>query len=288
MAAETNVIKKADIAKAREVDFVYRFNENIKGLMKALGVTRPIPKQAGTVLKAYKATGTLESGTVAEGDIIPLSHYEVEAVSFQEITLEKYRKASTAEAIIGGAFSQAVTKTDDKALRDIQASVKSKFYNFLATGTGTSTGSNLQQTIAAARAQLAILFEDQDVSPVYFVNPVDVGDYLGNAQITVQQAFGMTYFENFLGLGTVIEAAAVPAGTIYATVKDNINLYYIPVNGADGLGEGFDFTTDETGYIGIHHDANYERMQVETVLASGITLFAERLDGVVKGTISGV
>lgn len=286
MAAENNVIVKDDMAKAREIEFVYRFVDNIKALQKALGITRPIAKQAGTVLKAYKADGTLEDGSlIEEGDVIPLSHYRTVPVTFQEIGLEKYRKASTAEAIIGGAYSQAVVKTDAKALRDLQARIKKRFYDFIATGTGVATGTNLQNTIAQVRAQLAIKFEDQDVQPVYFVNPVDIGDYLGGAQIITQTAFGMTYFEDFLGLGTVIEAPAVPAGTVYGTVKDNIVLYYIPVNGADGLGTGFDFTTDETGLVGIHHEANYSRMQVETVLVTGLTLFAERLDGIVVGSI---
>ena len=285
MAAENNVIVKSDMAKAREVEFVYRFAENIKGLQRALGVTRPIAKQAGTILKAYKADGTLDNTPVAEGDIIPLSKYRTVPVSFQEMALAKYRKASTAEAIVGGAYSQAVVKTDAKALRDLQSTIKTRFYDFLATGDGEATGTDLQKTIAQVRAQLAIKFEDQDIQPVYVVNPIDVGDYLGSAQIITQTAFGMTYFEDFLGLGTVIEAPAVPQGTVYGTVKDNIALYYIPVNGADGLGTGFDFTTDETGLIGIHHEANYQRMQVETVLISGLTLFAERLDGIIVGHI---
>lgn len=285
--AEVNVIKAADLAKAREVEFVYRFKENIKALQRALGVTRPIAKQAGTVLKAYKAVGTLESDPVAEGDVIPLSKYQVQPVTFGEITLDKFRKASTAEAIIKGAYSQAVTMTDERALRDLQARIKSRFYTFLASGTGTATGANLQKTVAQVRAQLAIKFEDQDVRPVYFINPVDMADYMGSAQIITQTAFGMTYFEDFLGLGTVIEAPAVPAGTVYGTVKDNIVLYYVPVNGADGLGTAFDFTTDETGLVGIHHSPTYDRMQFETVLVSGLTLFAERIDGIVKGTISG-
>ena len=288
MAAETNVIESGDMAKAREIEFVYRFNDNIKALQRALGITRPIAKQAGSVLKAYVATGTLESGVVDEGDIIPLSKYATQAVTFEEITLLKFRKASTAEAIVGGAYSQAVTKTDEKALRDLQNRIKSRFYTFLATGTGVATGTNLQKTIAQVRAQLSIKFEDQDVKPVYFINPVDMADYLGGAQIITQTAFGMTYFEDFLGLGTVIEAPSVTPGTVYGTVKDNIVLYYIPVNGADGLGTAFDFTTDQTGLVGIHHKPTYERMQFETVLISGLTLFAERLDGIVKGTISGV
>ena len=46
MAAEANLIKKEDLARAREIDFTYRFGESIKKLMEALGVTRKIPKQA--------------------------------------------------------------------------------------------------------------------------------------------------------------------------------------------------------------------------------------------------
>ena len=93
--------------------------------------------------------------------------------------------------------------------------------------------------------------------------------------------------ENFLGLGTVILTGAISKGTFYATATDNIVAYYINVAEANGLGDAFDFTTDaETGMIGIHEDGNYARMQEETVAVSGITLFAERLDGVIVGTIS--
>ena len=285
MAAENNVIKKSDIQYAREVDFIYKFNAGLRSLMKVLGIVNPIPKQAGTVLKAYVADGTLENGYVPEGEIIPLSNFKVKPVTFREIMLQKYRKASTGEAIVGGSYAQAVTKTDKKALRQLQSGIKTNFYDFLATGTSAISGANFQKTLANVRGTLAVLFEDDDVEPVYFVNPMDVAEYLGNAPITIQTAFGMDYIENFLGLGTVIEAASVPKGTVYGTVRDNINLYYIPVNGADGLGEAFDFTTDETGYVGIHHSGNYERLQLETELISGLVLFAERLDGVVVGSI---
>ena len=97
--AENNLIKRADLAKAREIEFTYTFSESVRKLMEALGVTRKIAKQAGTVLKAYKATGTLESGEVPEGDTIPLSKYKTEPVTFGEITLKKWRKATSAEAI---------------------------------------------------------------------------------------------------------------------------------------------------------------------------------------------
>lgn len=285
MAAEENLIKKADLVRAREIEFVTLFEESIKKLVEALGVTRKIPKQAGYTLKAYKATGTLQPGTVAEGDLIPLSKYQTEAVSYAEIVLKKWRKATSAEAIIEKGYDQAVQMTTDRMLKDVQKGIRTDFFTFLATGTGEATGATFQAALAQAWGQLQVLFEDDSIEAIYFMNPLDVADYLATAQITTQTAFGMTYVENFLGLGTVIFDSKVPQGTIYATAKDNIVLYYVPVNGAD-LGNAFSFTADQTGFIGIHEEADYKHMTAEDTVMSGVVLFAERLDGIVKSTIT--
>ena len=285
MAAETNLIKKEDLVRAREIEFVTLFGESIKKLVEALGVTRKIPKQAGYTLKAYKATGTLQPGTVAEGDLIPLSKYQTEAVSYAEIVLKKWRKATSAEAIIEKGYDQAVQMTTDRMLKDVQKGIRTDFFTFLATGTGSATGATFQAALAQAWGKLQVLFEDDSIEAIYFMNPLDVADYLATAQISTQTAFGMTYVENFLGLGTVIFDSKVPQGTIYATAKDNIVLYYVPVNGAD-LGNAFSFTADQTGLIGIHEEADYKHMTAEDTVMSGVVLFAERLDGIVKSTIT--
>lgn len=284
--AETNLITKADLARVRETEFVYMFADDIRKLRELLGITRLIPKAAGTALKAYKATGTLESGVVAEGDTIPLSKYATEPVNIGEITLKKWRKATSAEAIIERGYDQAVTMTTDKMLSDIQKNIRSDFASFLSTGTGEAEGQTFQEALADAWGQLQILFEDTSISTVYLMNPLDVSSYLGAANITMQTAFGMSYIENFLGLGTVIMLSDIPKGTIYATAKENIVGYYVPANGAD-LDEAFDFTTDETGLIGIHEEPDYTNMTASDTVISGISLFAERIDGVVKATITG-
>lgn len=284
MAAETNLIKKADLAKAREVEFTYNFSENINKLMEALGVTRKIAKQAGTALKAYKATGTLQSGAVAEGDTIPLSKYKTEAVTFAEITLKKWRKATSAEAIVEKGYDQAVTMTTDRMALDVAKAIRADFFTFLATGTGVATGATFQAALAQAWGQLQIKFEDDAIQAVYFMNPLDVADYLATANITTQTAFGMTYVENFLGLGTVFFNSSVPKGKIYATAQDNLVLYYIPVNGAD-LNEAFSFTADASGYIGIHEQADYTNMTASDTVVNGMVLFAERLDGVIVASV---
>ena len=288
MAAETNLITTDVLsdAQVREVDFVLQFTESVKKLMEALGITRKIAKQAGTVLKTYKATGTLESGAVPEGEVIPLSLYTVEPVTYKELTLKKWRKGTSAEAIVEKGYNQAVVMTTDRMLKDVQKGIRKDFFDFLATGTGVASGADLQETLAQIWGQLQVKFEDDEIQSVYFMNPLDIADYLGKAQISTQTAFGMTYVEDFLGLGTVFTNTNVPKGKVYATAKENVVLYYIAVNGAD-LGEAFDFTSDETGYIGIHEHPNYDNMTALDTVVNGMELFAERLDGVVVGTIGG-
>lgn len=283
--AGTNLIKSADMTRVREVEFTELFTGSLKKLTEALGVTRKIAKQAGATLKMYKATGTLEDGAVAEGETIPLSKYVTEPVTYKEITLNKWRKATSAEAIVEKGYDQAVTMTTDKMLSDVQKGIRSNFFTALAAGTGVATGETFQATLAQAWGQLQVLWEDDEIQSIYFMNPLDVAAYLASATITMQTAFGMNYVENFMGLGTVFFNSSVPQGKIYATAKDNLVLYYIPVNGAD-LNEVFSFTTDETGYIGIHESPDYTNMTASDTVINGMELLAERLDGVVVGTIA--
>lgn len=287
MAVTPNTITTEDLSKARirEIDFVERFNYSVAKLIEALGITRKIPKEAGTVLKTYKATGTLEDGKVAEGEIIPLSKYTIQPVAYKEITLKKWRKATTAESITTYGFEQAVNMTTEEMLRDVQRGIRSDFFTFMGTGTGTVAGANLKKVLANAMGKLLSLFDTDDVQAVHFINPVTVYDYLGDQEITTQTAFGMQYVKDFLGYGTVFMNKSVPEGKVYSTVSDNVVLYYIAVNGAD-LGEAFSFTSDDTGYIGIHESPDYDNLTCKDTVVSGIELFAEKLDGVLVGTIS--
>jgi len=284
MFADANTVTAADLAKVRDVDFAERFTTGIETLMKMLGVTRKIEKKAGEVLKVYKVTGTLESGTVAEGEVIPLSKYRTTYEPIGEAELKKWRKVTTAEAISEKGYGQAVNDTNDKMLRDIQKTIRSAFVNFLATGTGEAAGAGMQATIAQSWGKMQVLFEDTAIQTVHFMNPLDIADYLATAQISTQSAFGMSYVENFLGMGSVILASDVPKGKIYSTAAENIVLYYIPVTSSD-MAQAFDLTADSTGLIGIHTGATYNNLSAETVAASGVGLFAEKLDGIVVGTI---
>lgn len=286
MAVENNTIMQNDLARVRVVDFNLQFTGSLQKLIELLGVTRKISVQEGAALKAIKVTGELQNGTVAEGDIIPLSHYETEEVNVGEVVLKKWRKGTTAEAIVKGGYDQAVGATTDKMVRDIQKGIRTDFFTFLAKGTGTASGATLQAALADGWGQLQVLWEDDAVETVFFVNPLDVADYLGTAQIEMQTAFGMNYVENFLGLGTVFLNSGVPQGTYYATAKENVVLYFINVNNGD-IKAAFQLTADETGYIGIREYPDNDTARVMDLVMSGVLFFPERLDGIVKGTITG-
>ena len=285
MAAETNTIMQADVARVRMIDFNYQFTGSLRKFMEAMGITRKIAVQEGSALKALKVTGTLQSGVVAEGELIPLSRYETKEVSVGEAVLHKWRKGTTAEAILKGGYEQAVGMTTDGMVKDVQKKIRGDLFTFMGTGTGKASGTGLQAALAAGWGQLQVLWEDDAVETVYFLNPLDVADYLGTAQVTMQTAFGMSYIENFMGLGTVFLTSAVAKGKYYATAKQNIVAYYINVASGD-VASAFKLTTDETGYVGIREYLDEDHARVMDLVMSGVTFFPERLDGIVVGTIS--
>lgn len=283
--ADPKLIMSDDLKKIREVDFVSMFGEGITKLMELLGTARMIEKPAGTVLKMLKVTGTLENGTVAEGEDIPLSKYATTYTTFGEITLKKWAKATTIEAIQNKGFNQAVTETSTKMLRDVQKGVRTSFITALGQGGGTASGVGIQGAVAKAWAKLQAKFEDDAIQSVYFVNPEDIADYLASAQVTTQTAFGFTYLEDFLGMGTVIINKDVPAGTVYATASENIICYYINAKNSD-IAKAFDFETDETGLIGIHESSNYDNLTSKDTVICGVQFLPEMVDGVIVSTIN--
>lgn len=285
-SAETNLITKDQMTKVREVDFVRRFTGTIlKKLMEALGVTRKIPLIDGTTMYYYTTTGTLQDGSVPEGEIIPLSQYQRNKVPIGEITLKKWRKAASAEAILKSGYTEAVVETDKKLLLDVQTGIRTSFFDSLKAIDGTIVGaSTLQMVLAKSWGNLQVLFENDAIEAVHFLHPLTIADYLGAANITVQQAFGFNYITDFLGLGSVIMTSQIPQGQVISTAKENLIMYYVPVS-SDAMAS-LGLTADETGYIGIKSGyPTEERAQVESLVLSGIQFLVEYASGVVFGQI---
>lgn len=274
-----------NLGAALSIDFTERFGQRFKTLYELLGIERKLPMAAGTVIKTYTSSVTLDGTEVEPGAVIPLSEVVLEDGPTQELSWDKKRKAVPMEDIQKYGFNRAITLTDSKLINEIQKGVRTKLLDQLATGTGEAEGDGLQATMAQAWAAVTAKFDEDDVEVISFINPFDAADYLGKANITTQTAFGMTYIQDFLNNKVVFMHGDIPKGTIYSTAADNLVIAYAIMNGGE-IDKAFDFTTDETGLIGVTHDINKQRLQAETITAYGIVLFAERIDGVVIGTIT--
>lgn len=271
---------------AREIDFVTRFDRNWEQLMDLMGIMRPIRKQAGTVLKSKTASVTLESGSVAEGGEIPYSTATVKETVYDDISVEKYRKGVTIEAINKYGYDVAVAKTDEAFLFELQDNVTTRFYTYLATGTLTSAEATFQMALAKAKGNVLNKFKEikRTVTDVVaFVNVNDFYSYLGGADITVQTSFGLTYVQNFMGYKTIFLCSdnEIASGKVIATPVDNIDLYYVDPSDSDYSKAGLVYTVaGETNLIGFHTEGNYGTAVSDSFALMGLTLFAEYLDGI--------
>lgn len=292
MPAKTNLIMTNDIqVTAREIDFVTRFERNWQHLRDILGIMRPIKKQPGAVLKSKYAEGTLQSGKVAEGEEIPYSKFVVKEKPYAEMTIEKYAKAVSIEAIKDHGYENAVQMTDDEFLFQLQTDVTGRFYDYLKTGTLTSTETTFQMALAMAKGRVENKFKQMHrnvTGVVGFVNILDVYEYLGAAEITIQNQFGFQYMKDFMGFNTIflLSDSEIPRGQVIATPVENIVLYYVDPNESDFARAGLVYTVSgETNLIGFHTQGNYHTAVSEAFAVMGLTLFAEYIDAIAVITI---
>lgn len=288
MPAKNGLTVQADIAvQVRELDFVTRFAKNWDALREILNIMRPIEKQPGTKLVAYEASmkGDLKGGaSVGEGEEIPYTEFQVEPVAYGDVTLEKYAKAVSIEAVNKYGAANAVQRTDEAFLNELQGVVMTRFYNFLQTGTLTGAESTLQMAIAMAIGKVKDKFKKMhrnSTSIVVWVNTLDAYQYLGAANLTIQTMFGIDYIENFMGADVMILSSELPQGKVIATPTDNIDLYYVNPGNADFAQLGLVYTVDgETNLIGFHANGDYSHAVGESFALMGMTLWAEFLDGI--------
>lgn len=292
MTAKANLIMTNDIhVTAREIDFVTRFERNWQHLRDILDIMRPIKKQPGAVLKSKYAEGTLQSGKVAEGEEIPYSKFVVKEKPYAEMTIEKYAKAVSIEAIKDHGYENAVQMTDDEFLFQLQTDVTGRFYDYLKTGTLTSTETTFQMALAMAKGRVENKFKQMHrnvTGVVGFVNILDVYEYLGAAEISIQNQFGFQYMKDFMGFNTIflLSDSEIPRGQVIATPVENIVLYYVDPNESDFARAGLVYTVSgETNLIGFHTQGNYHTAVSEAFAVMGLTLFAEYIDAIAVITI---
>ena len=281
-----NTITTQDIAPEISIDLAYALKESVRKLREALGVTSMRRMEKGSTIKIYKTTKVNTPEQVGEGEVVPLTKFQRKLSQTIELVLKKYRKSTSGEAIQADGFNAAVNDTDQKQLAEIGKEIKDAFFTLINGGTGTATaGATLQAACANLWAAIQNGFEDIEVEgqTVFFVNPLDAAEYLGSAAITMQEAFGLQYVKNFLGMGTLILSNKIAKGAPVATVSDNLKGAYIA---ADGELSVFGYSFDDTGLIGVNHSVASDRVSIDTNAISGVKFYAEDLALVFKGSIT--
>ena len=284
--AKQNLTKSANVqTQAREIDFVTRFARNIQDLRDIMGVSRLVRKTPGTVLKTKYAEVTLNSASVGEGEEIPYSQAVVKTKDYSPINVEKFAKGVSIEAINEHGYDDAVGLTDDQFLYELQNNVLTRFYAFVGTGQLTSAKASFQAALAEAQGQVRNKWKAMKkgiTEIVGWCNILDAYDYLGAANITVQNQFGLNYIENFLGYSRLFLCSEdeVARGKIYATPVENLILYYVSPDDSDFARAGLEYQADETGLIGFHTQGDYKTAVSEAFALMGITMMAEYIDGV--------
>ena len=282
---ETNLqtVPSLDKFQEKSIDYTYRFTESLTDFQNAIGVSRSMPVQEGMTIKLYgKPEVDLADGNVAEGDLIPLSSVTPQEVSTKEINLKKYRKATSGEAIQRYGLDNAINLTDDALIKEVQKNIRTDLFTLVQSGEAQdnlNAGNGLQGALATAWGALQTIFEDDTVGVVVFAHPMDVAQAIADKELTLETAFGLNYYTSATGT-IVFTTTQVAQGTVYATASENLVVAYIPANSE--LGNSFSLTSDETGYIGMKHFVENESMTHQTLLVSGVLMFPERLDGVVK------
>lgn len=283
--AEENIIASTDMEPGISLDYATRLHSNITELLKLLGISELDSVSAGTSIEIYKTRQVNAPEQVGEGETINLTKVERKLEKTITLRLEKYRWNTTAENIQKMGREKAINDTDEVVLGNIRKDIKARFFANLETGTGTASGVGLQGTLAKSWAAVTKYFEDMDVTPIYFVSTDDVADYLSNSTVGLSQAFGLSYLENFLGLGTAIVSPRLTAGKVIATAKENLRGVHI--NAASGdVSRTFGLTADTTGLVGMKHYLKDDNATVGTLAMAGITFYPEVTDGVIVGTIT--
>lgn len=258
MTSEYNLTRATDLGQVKSIDFANKFGNNINKLLEILGVTNKLPMSVGTNIKIYKYA-IQESGDdqISEGDEIPLTKVIRAVVDTIELTFNKYRKATTIEAIQAHGFDLAVNKTDNELLRHTQKKIRTDFASTLSNAAGTGLdrtkkalkAKNLQGALAKGRAKLSTVLET-DITPIAFVNPDDTAEHIANGLIVSNGSlFGMGLLTNFVGV-KIIELSEVPKGEVWMTVSENLNVAY--ANPSGQISQAFNFATDETGFVGVY------------------------------------
>ncbi len=257
-------------AQAQDINFVAKFETDLHNLLAIMGKSDVEVLAPGTAYKIYASTGTLDDGPFAECEEIDDSGIAMGNPTIVELTYGKYRNLVGIESIGAKGYDVAVGGANTSMLKQVQAKVRKSIIDGLANGTGSveAFADTFQGKVAAAAAYVQEKFEDEAVTPVFFANPQDVYGYLATTSVGLAQNYGLSYIENFMGIGNVIVDSNVPEGVIYGTATENLAVVAASVAGIQGM----ELATDASGIIAVHNGAAYANGALETVCFCGLAV----------------
>ncbi len=283
--AEENYNVSADLEPAISIDHANRLHDNINTMREIFGVTNMVPMASGTVVNRYHTTVTKGAKQPGEGEIIPLSKVEKKPLTPLTLELDPVRRLTSAQAIQKKGRAIAIDECDGALVASKRGEIIDKFFTMVNGGQGVAeAGAGLQASCAKAWSAVKTYFDDTDATPIFFVNTSDIGDYMADHTITLENEFGFSYLKNFLGLGTVIASPKVTAHKVFATAVENINGVYVPANG--DVAAAFDMAFDESNLVGITHGRDLSTAGIETLILMGVLFYLEDESGIFVSNIT--
>lgn len=273
---------------AREVELAARFETNWDALRAIMGIMRPIRKRPGTALIRRTASVDLAAPKAVPGAVTEFSQVTFTQTGFHMIRLEEYAAATTLQEIADYGADISLDKRDAAFIAALQNKVLTDYYTFLNAAVGlTGTASTWQKALAKAKGMVVDKFNKlrKTVTEVVgFANVLDAYEYLGDANITVQTAFGVQYVENFIGYRTLflLSEPDIAPGKVIAVPVENIDMNYIDPSDADFAAGGLHYSTagGETNLIGFHVEGEHKTGTSEIYALMGIKLWSEIEDGI--------
>lgn len=275
--------------KTKDTDVVTGKTYYTKDGTTYTAVVSPAKANIGTYYEGFQSTGSSSGKSYIEGDLITNSKFEVTRTPVGEVNFMPYKFTVTAQAIQRGGLQNAYYRIVEKARKQLRGdSVADMFYwlnNFAgATAAAPESGTwNLQQMLAHTDETLLNTMEtanESDTDIIHFVNRSDAYGYLANATITMQDLFGLTYLENFLGVNNVFLTNKITAGTVVATPKSNVHIYGIDYGTIASAGLAYE--TNEFGLIGIAYKDDLDHAGVSVYPVRSMTIIPEKDTFVVR------
>lgn len=293
MAVTSITVKEGATISPRIIDFVTQFQADWSHFNQVMGILRPIKKAPGSKLVTRSVKVNLNKNQVEKGEKINLTTFELDEVPVGEMSLEKYRTQVPIEDIEQYGYDLACARTDEAFRTELKNDVTGRFYTFLDQHAKlTGSQKTWQAALAIAKGGVINRFKKMHKSVtevVGFANIMDAYSYIGNADITVQSAFGISYVENFMGYATLflLSDEEIAQGDVIAVPRNNIVEYY--VDPSDAQFQNADLTyyvsNDETNLIGYNTKGDYDTASSMGYAIMGLYLMAEYEDGICKMTV---